>query len=148
VANLARGTIDSSPLDLFYYPNDPSLSNIDNCTPHLDPGFLAIAICSRDPGFRVWDVALRQWICGAANPEVWKRMPRSTHTHIAPPTPPSDMHRHSRTNITANHLPGGGGGLECVCVCVCVCVCACACAYVLRVHANTGAHVMRRCDTV
>jgi hypothetical protein len=75
LANLAQGGIDSSPLDLFYYPNDHASCHVDNCTPHLDPGFLAIAVCSRDPGFRVWDVALQQWRSGAANPQGPCRQP-------------------------------------------------------------------------
>lgn len=65
-SNLGKHEIDSSPLDLFYYPNEPALSNIPNCTPHYDPGFLAIAICSKDPGFRVWDAGGRKWVNGAA----------------------------------------------------------------------------------
>ena len=33
-----------------------------------DPGFLAIAIASPDPGFRVWDARRSLWVDGAANP--------------------------------------------------------------------------------
>ena len=33
-----------------------------------DPGFLAIAIASPNPGFRVWDARRSLWVDGAANP--------------------------------------------------------------------------------
>lgn len=42
------------------------MSDVSNCTPHFDPGFLAIAVCSPDPGFRVWDAAAQQWVSGSA----------------------------------------------------------------------------------
>eukprot|EP00961_Rhodomonas_salina_P029699 399980-Rhodomonas_salina.1 len=42
-AALGPRDIDASPLDLFYYPNADALRHISNCTPHYDPGFLAVS---------------------------------------------------------------------------------------------------------
>lgn len=51
---------NSSPFDLFCYRNDPQLFNtaLENCSQHVDPGYLTIIPCASTPGMFIRDAIL------------------------------------------------------------------------------------------